>query len=72
MSVFELRDVQQRRGGGSEGLFAEDAHQQLAVLDQDSGVAGGDPVVRAVVFLSTKNTVTPITRLTWLPLTKLL
>jgi hypothetical protein len=54
VSVFELRDVEQRSGGRSERLLAEDAHQELAVLDEDARVARRNPVVRAVVLLRTR------------------
>ena len=35
----------------TECLFADDSHDELAVLDEDAGVSGRDPVVGPVVLV---------------------
>ena len=47
---FQEDDVHERSGRGSEGLFADDAGNEFAVLDEDFGVGHGQPLERTAIL----------------------
>ena len=58
---LQLTHVHQGAGRSSQSLLAQDASDQFSILDEDSGVSGGDPVIGSSILVIRMDGVEPHT-----------